>query len=207
MKKVLVVVFVLAMGSAFAQTGSWYVGTSAMTPFQGDDAVFTTGFLMENSPGDVTKTTFGIAPEVGYFVTDKLSVGLGVGFNLISDKAGKDADALKTTAFGVNPYARYFLISAGNFSFYVQGGLSYVSSTAEYIAGVDADGKAKIEKADAINTLEIGFNPGIAYKLGDKFGLTASFGKLYYKDLGEDTNELGLKIDASSLKLGLHYSF
>ena len=197
MKKVLVlvVVFVLAMGSAFAQKGSWYIGTSAMTSIDLDfgwESAFVTGFMMAKVD-DETATSFGIAPEAGYFLSDKFSVGLGVAFNLTKLPVfGRD---VKTTAFGVNPYVRYFAISKGNFGFYLQGGLSFVSTKADY------------EGAAALNTFYIGINPGVSYKLGDKFGLTAAFGNLGYASYGEDVSEFGLNIDMSSLRFGLHYSF
>ena len=204
MKKLLVVVAVLTftMGSAFAQKGSWYLGTSAMTSATAlgeDPTAFVTGFMMDKE-GDAKTSVFGIAPEAGYFVSDKLSVGLGVGFNLTSEKANSDADAVKTTAFGVNPYVRYFLISKGNFGFYLQGGLSYVSSK------LDVDG------ADAYNIFYVGINPGVSYKLTDNFGINASFGNLGYTDFGkndadESVSNFGLNVDMTSLRFGLFWAF
>ena len=197
MKKVLVVVLVsvLTMGSAFAQKGAWYIGTSAMTSvatFDNPGTAFTTGFMMDKA-GDEQTMCFGIAPDAGYFVSDKFSVGLGVAFNLTSWKVDSDTDAVNTTAFGINPYARYFFISKGNFGLYLQGGLSYVSS--------------KVEDLDAVNTFYIGINPGIAYTLGSNFGITASFGNLGYTNYAEEVSRFGLNVDASSLRIGLHYSF
>jgi len=204
MKKVLVLVavFALTMGSAFAQKGTWYVGTSAMTSvtdLEEPGTAFVTGFIVGKAKDpffgdDLTVTSFGIAPEAGYFLSDKFSVGLGVAFNLTKVSEDRRGD-VKTTSFGINPYARYFLISKGNFGFYMQGGLSYVSS------------KDDSDDAEAFNTFYIGINPGVCYKLGDNFGVTASFGNLGYTSYGEDVSAFGLNVDMSSLRFGLHYSF
>ena len=193
MKKVLVVVLVsvLTMGSAFAQKGTWYLGTSAMTS---QKASFVTGFMFDKYD-EAQTLTLGIAPDAGYFVADKFSIGLGLAFNLTSDKIDSDADAVNTIAIGFNPYARYFMISKGNFGFYLQGGFSFVTSM------VDIDG------VDPVNTFYIGINPGISYSLGKHFGLTAAFGNLGYTSYNKDHDNFGLNVDMSSLKFGLSWLF
>ena len=207
MKKVLVVLVlvVLTMGSAFAQKGTWYIGTSAMTSLTDLDdpgSAFVTG-VMVGKVDDATATCFGIAPDAGYFVSDKFSVGLGVAFNLMSEKANKDADAFKTTSFGVNPYVRYFAISKGNFGLYLQGGLSFISCTADEPDPITW----KPKSGDAFNVFNIGINPGISYKLGDNFGVTAAFGYLGYASVGDDASAFGLNVDMSTLRFGLSWSF
>ena len=111
---------------------------------------------------------------------------------------------MNTNSWGINPYARYFAISKGNFGFYLQGGVSYVSY------GDDVHLYQNIDDEEYLlikNTFYVGINPGISYKLGERFRLTAAFGNLGYTHYGEDLSRFALNVDMSSLRFGLYWSF
>jgi len=119
---------------------------------------------------------------------------LGVSYNHSSVKADTEgAEAVKTSMFGINPYARYYACTADKFSFYLQGGFHYTSG--------------KTEDADAFNNWGINIKPGIAYNLSDKFAINATFGNLGYNDFNGDASSFGLDINMSTLLFGVTYKF
>ena len=214
MKKVLIVLALslFAVG-AFAQKGKFYIGTSVMSPVSPaaniDDyfGSFATGFLYNKVKDDSKSTIWGLAPEVGYFVSDKFSVGLGVAFNQLSTKDDEEgAETNKVNSFGINPYVRYYACTADKFSFYVQGGFEFVSS------------KADAEGAKAANNFGVNIRPGVQYSLSDKFAINATFGELgfssgknYHYGAGDpvevkETN-FGLNLSMATLLFGITYSF
>ncbi len=187
MKKILAIaaVMVMAAGSAFAQKGSWYIGTTGINPGLSGSmnmgSSFVTGFNY-SEVGGVKTTTIGLAPEAGVFVSDKWVVGLGLAYNYVSVKDGGS-----DSYFGVNPYARYYAYKFGKFGFYLQGGF-------ELWNGNDA------------TTWSVNIKPGVQYGISERFAINATFGKLGYFDYDGDS-EFALDLDGSSLNFGLTYKF
>ena len=99
-------------------------------------------------------------------------------------------DFLKS-AFTINPYARYTFVKAGNFSFFVDGGIHFTSY-----------GK------DNGSSFGIGIQPGLAYKVADGVTLAAKFGyfgwRTFDKDAG-DKNQFGFGVDGNNLEFGIYF--
>ncbi len=192
--------------SASAQKGSFYLGTSGMNPFGAASTevdtdvpfVFSpmTGFSIINAEGDESLTSWGLAPEIGYFVSDNVAVGLGLFYTSSSYDSGMSGvDAIALNTFGINPYVRYYLINKGAFRMYGQADFVYAS------AKMDADG------AESTDFFSIGVKPGISYNLSDRFAINATFGNLGYEDVKDNYSKFGLNLDMSSLKFGFTVSF
>ena len=182
MKKLLVlVVAALFTMNMSAEKGSMYLGLTGVGAFEG----LGTGFMIN---GDYT--TLGVAPEFGYFVSDNLAVGAIFGISSESLKNRND----NPFYFGFNPYARYFVIQDGDFGFYLQGNVKFLTETS-----------AKT------NTFGINIAPGISYNVGP-FTATAAFGWLGFETTSYDgpidsDNRFGLSLKMSSLNFGLSYNF
>ena len=184
MKKVILLaaVAVMAVFSANAQAGKWYIGTSGIgDSFITNNYNFITGFATTNG-----NTMVGIAPEVGYNLKDNISLGLGLGVTSIG-KFNGGAD--QGTNFGVNPYVRWYAWQKDNFSFYCQGNLRYATNDKSkiYSYGIDV-------------------NPGIAYSFNNHFGMTATIGALGWQKYKGGKGIFGLEIDGG-LGFGLSYTF
>jgi outer membrane protein len=198
MKRTLLVLVltIAALGAAYGQKGSWYITTSGMVS---DDNPFSTGLLFgKTTIGEVKcdVMTFGIAPDAGYFITNKFSVGLGLAFNYaIVDPDFAGIDSENTTTFGINPYVRWYPYNENKASFYLQGGFSFVTQS------------FSTEDVDAINSFSIGVNPGIAYSFNKHFGINAAYGFLGYESVGKDDSAFGLNLKLNTLKFGLSYTF
>ena len=206
MKKFLTLAVVAVMAvSASAQKGSMYIGTTGISFYNNDNALaggnlaspFLTGFAY-NKNGDDKTTSFGLAPEFGYFIADNMVIGASLGFSYSSfDEDGAD-DKLNCTSFGIAPYFRYFLVQKGNFGLYLQAGGQFATSKYDY------------DDAESTTYFNVGVLPGISYSFSDKFSATASFGWLGYEQAKQDDakmSEFGLNLDGSSLNFGLYYNF
>ncbi len=187
----------LAIGSSFAQKGSWYIGTSGISlsgPNFTDGPLFNrfvTGFYSYKTEDSDRNSVYGIAPEVGYFLSDKMAVGLNIGYNYSRTKP-ENGDAFGTSFFGVNPYVRYYAFKMEKLSLYVQGGIFFATINPH--------------DASSTNAYGIGIKPGIAYQLSNRFAINATFGNLGYANYDGD-NEYGLTLNGNSLGFGLTYSF
>ena len=139
-----------------------------------------------------TRTSFGIAPEIGYKLDDKLSVGMYLGYN--HSKEGN----VKTDAFDIKPYARYTFAKFGA-----------VSLFADITAGVQS---YKIKGLDSQTGWQAGVKPGVRVNLAKNVDFVAHCGFLGYRDADDQycsygTNGFGFNLDANNLVFGINYRF
>jgi len=206
MKKILTIVaaiFIMA-GSASAQGGSFYLGFAGFNPF----AVLSSGggssilFFMASEgmaprtgvtylkDGDKSTLVLGLAPEFGYFISDRFAVGLGAGFNYISNKE-EGHDSNNAIVWGVNPYARFYPVKIDRFGLYLQLGLNYLSM--------------KPEGEDAQYMFSVGLTPGISYYVSERVAIHAVFGFLGYSHYGESQDAFGFNLDGTTIMFGLTF--
>lgn len=102
MKKVLFAAFLtICAQGVFAQInqGQWLVGGSAAFESR------------KHGDGDAGKSTYiSISPNAGYFVIDKLAVGLRTTFESIKFKDEDDA----SSTFAAGPFVRYYFLPLGD---------------------------------------------------------------------------------------------
>lgn len=160
---------------------------------------------------DANHTSFNLAPELGYKLSDQWDLGLSIGF------AHNYYDGFKVNGFEVDPYVRYTVAKAGPVSFFLDGGFGFAT----------AKMKNGNWKSDSFNQWQIGIKPGVKVSLSKKVDFIASMGFLGYRD--QDNIETGIdNIDkvinvlipsaygekgfgfdfkTSNLKFGLIYNF
>ena len=137
---------------------------------------------------DVDATTFTLNPEVGYNLNEKWAVG-----GILTFSHSK-LDEGKYNAFGLAPYARYSYYENKVVRLFIDGGLGFSTQ--------------KVKGADAGNGFEIGFKPGIAIKLNDKFSVLAKCGFLGYRDDYMNAGSgYGFNFTSEDLSFGFHYEF
>ena len=196
MKKLLLIVIAVIMAiSASAQERKVYLGFGGIQMI-GDISmpvpVLFTGFT-QYKRGDYTYTGLGIVPEIGYFISNRFAVGLGLGVSYKTYKYEGEED-YKRTSWGVNPYVRYYAVKTERFGLYLQGGGCFVSSK------YDGD-----DKADEM--FYAGIRPGVSYNISDRFAINASFGDLGYYDYGDSSSAINLSLQPSTLLFGLTVAF
>lgn len=172
-----------------AVTALMTLGATAQNWYGGGQLTF--GRTTDSASG-VKSTQVTVLPEIGYNLTDNFAVGsvLGVSYR----KAGEQ----EKTVFKVNPYARYTYFTYEKLSLFVDGGVDFGIGRAQ--------GHTAVEYG-------IGFRPGVALNLNDKFSLVAHVGFLGYqggngtaKHNGAPEN-WGLDLNSNNLMFGFYYHF
>ena len=173
MKKIFAVALVAMM--TLAANAQVYVGGSL-------------GYKANKATEDAsTVNTFTFAPEIGYNLSEKRSIGLGIDFT------SKDVEDFTSTAMGVDVYGRYNYLTTGMATLFVEGGVGFTAYN-----------------HDRGNNFSLGIRPGISVALSDKLSLVAKTGVLGYS---KDSDKLGggssfgIGVDNSDLSLGLFYNF
>ncbi|KUY20318.1 hypothetical protein BAZ12_10125 [Elizabethkingia miricola] len=179
-KNLLIGAFALLGFAASAQTekGSWVVGGSTSIGFNN----VSTKVKSDNTTFDGPKVnTFTIAPSAGYFVIDKLSVGLDLAYTNATTKY----DGAKTTSntFAILPTATYYFTDNTVIKPYLGAGIGYASNTEKE----EYRGKSNKYTVDGFAWKVKGgfayfFTPSIAADLG------LSYSQFSNKDNGVRTN-------------------
>lgn len=211
MKKIslltIAILFATAM-SSFAQTskGTLFLGGGlGFTSSNGKSTLKFGGTTVESD--GVKSTNFSIVPGVGYFVADKLAIGLDLSVNSSSiqipdNNDPDDYEKTSGTSFGFKPYARKYWMVGDNFGFTgtLGVGVAFGSSKVE-----EKNGNTTVTNDGPKTTdLEIGVTPGIVFFPTNKVGLEASFGFVGYSSSTSKTDLGGgdeLKVTNSTFGL------
>lgn len=195
MKKViLTVAAIFAFGFANAQE------TTEGGFANGD--VFITGAVGFGSSktGEAKTNSFEVSPSVGFFVTPNIALGGRLGFS--SEKEEEGADELKTTAFTVGVFGRYYVTPAAKFSLFGELAADYGTSKVD-------DGTNDFKA----NGFGVQVAPGVSYFLGKNFAIEATWGVLGYNtvkpdvDGADSTNNFEFGLNLRDINFGLVYKF
>ena len=214
--------------------------TASAQVYVGGQIGFTSSSVKIVSDGEsISGTSFKILPEVGYKLNDKWAVGIQIGYSQGITSFGtfdvNDLRSLTNTAVGaafdvvgdskltdvtlnsfrVAPYARFTFLKAGNFDFFLEGGVAYTNIKAKNLTKI-----VPLPEDPSINALEIGIRPGITFNINQHAQVVAKIGNLGYQfarvNLGSDAsnagikpslNRFGLEVDGDDLSLGFNYQF
>jgi hypothetical protein len=133
-------------------------------------------------------TSFGIAPEVGYHLSPKLTLAASLGFQAENRKCF--CNKKKTNGFLLNPYMRYTAFKSGIVLGFVDGGFE--------LGLGDIDG------------FQIGLKPGIAVLLTDRFTAATQFGFIGYNDgkgIAGRSKGVGFDLSGYCTTIAFFYSF
>lgn len=156
MKKItLSILSVLAFGYASAQD----VDATPTYGF-GNGDVFVEGALQfrstNNKNTDAKSSEFAFTPKVGYFVTDKAAIGLGLGFG--SSKEETPSVEEKASVFSVEVFGRYYFLELGErFKTYGELGVGFGTIKGETVSSLGT-----FEDPN-VNTVNVGLSLGMNY--------------------------------------------
>ena len=167
---------------------------------------------------DETTNNFTIAPEIGYNLSDKWAVAVKVAFahsgnngevavllnNYLGALGFKDGK-VTTNAIVINPYVRYTFVKSGNFSAFVDGGVSYSTVHVNNMSDV----------MNNINSFGVAINPGISYAVSEKVGLVAHLGDLSFNTSWTKAKNADIKVTDNkfnvsfwnAISFGAYYNF
>jgi outer membrane protein len=197
MKKVLLsAVALLAFGFANAQEEKANEGFA-----KGD--IFVTGAftLGSEKTGDVKSSSFEIAPQVGFFLTENIAIGGKLGYaSMKAENAGGDTQ--DEAGFTVGAFGRYYFTPASKFSLFAQLGLDYSSM----------EDKLATDYTEA--ELGLGLGAGMNYFVSPNFSIEAGVAVLGYSsnDNGggsgvDKTNNFSFGGDWRAVTFGVNYKF
>lgn len=166
---------VISLG-AFAQ--DWYAGGQV-------------GFWRNS--GD-NHTEFSILPEVGYNLSENVSIGTTVGYDYNYE------DGLKLHLVKFDPYVRYHFYQNDRVKLFIDGGVDL------------GFGKAKRdgESSDTAVTYGIGLKPGVSYRISDAFSLVAHIGFFGYEggnDASGAPDQGGFNLNGNNISFGFYVNF
>lgn len=175
MKKVLLVAVLAVAGlTASAQTekGKILVGGSI-------------GLGTEKSDVDGAESTvnFEIVPKVGYFVSNNIAVGLGLGYEY-----NKFSDDSKEDQVTVAPFGRYYKNLSDQFKFFGE-----LSVPIGFGSAKDEDGEKEWEST----SFGVAVAPGFAFYPTKKIGIELAFSGINFESRKVEDGD-GDKIDAAS---------
>ncbi|WP_316823500.1 outer membrane beta-barrel protein [Pedobacter gandavensis] len=173
-----------------------------------------------DASGAKSNSSFQIVPSVGYFVSDNIAVGTGIGYGYskMNGIAGPNnntiVNGIKNTSFVVNPFGRYYANLSESFKFFGQLSVPMAFGTDK---AVDAEGNTGAKTG---KTTEIGvaLSPGFAFYPTKKIGIEFALNGLNYNTLRkEDTNgdrikgagydEFSFGANFFSPKIGIQFHF
>jgi len=185
MKKVLLSASLIAgtFMSSFAQTSAGAIaigGTIGLATSGGKYKSTTNGTTTTSDKA--SSSSFRIIPNVSYFLSDKLALGLGIGYSnsTTSVKHYNPDYTLKSSgpAFVVNPYAKYYIGLGEKTYFLLQGDLNLVFGKQK---SQGWNGTAVVDNEPTNSTVvAVGVLPGILFFPSEKIGIEFTLGTQAY---------------------------
>jgi hypothetical protein len=142
---------------------------------------------------DNSSKNLTVAPEIGYNLDENFAVAVKLTYT-----HSNPANGANTNTFGINPYARYTFLKAGNFCAFLDGGIGYSTT---HTQGAENN----------TNAFAVSVVPGIGYALSEKVGLVAHLGDGVYfthtwiKDSFRSST-FGLDL-TNGISFGAYYNF
>lgn len=136
------------------------------------------GFNSEKTDGaEKADLSLSLVPSVGYFIDNNLAIGTGIGYQFDKSYNATAINSVKTQAFVVSPYARYY---AGSEQFKFFGQLSVPMSFGN--TKVSTDSGNNYFKTGNNNSIGVALSPGIAFFPSKKVGIEFSVNGISYND-------------------------
>lgn len=141
--------------------------------------------------------SFVIKPEIGYKINETWGVGATIGYTYAKTD-------VKAHLFEFAPYARYTYFRTGNdmLELFVDGGVGLGIGSTKY----DDDSETAVY-------WNLGFRPGVAINITDKFTFETKFGFLGYQGADKNAEAAGihkcggLDFSTQQLTFGFFYNF
>lgn len=199
-KLILLVAAVAGLGSLNAQS----IGKGAIQ--LGGTVGFNSASQTPTGGSEATTVTFNVTPRAAYFITDDISVGLGVQFSSDTKKASPNANEVLESTIKFAPSVNYYKMLNDQFGLY--GGLevSYAMGSGET--------KNVTGSKTSNSTLGVGVTPGIIFfpapkwaihaELSNGLGFTSKTFKQEDTEVGKSSG-FGLNLGLSQIQFGVSY--
>lgn len=126
----------------------------------------------DNKNTEMRKTSFGLTPKVGYFLSDKAAIGVQLMYNESKNTnySGTNDTYTKSTAVGGAIFGRYYFLEVGSrFKAYGEADLGYASQGGESSNGTTTT------KLDKTNMFGLNAGVGANFFLTEKIAIGYQF--------------------------------
>jgi len=204
MKKLLVLGAIALFGAMNAQTekGSWVVGGSTTLGFNNTN----TKYKYNGNSADGPKvSTFTVTPSVGYFVIDKLAIGLDLGYTSLTTKLESEFMGINYTAkntvstFSILPTATYYFKSDSKVLPYLGVGAGY--STSKEKSTQNGSGSSNSE--DTINGFAWKGKGGIVFLVTPSIGIDLGLSYLGSNGKYDDNSDVKVQSNTFGVNAGI----
>jgi len=203
MKHILVTALLALLGTgALAQTNQGTVTLSGglsinMSSFGRDE---------DNKKRDIS---FSISPRVGYFVADKLELGVSSTYSATKNRTyypGYET-VTKGQNKAIGTYLKKYFMLGDKVAVHATANLGYATSRQKFYSTPFGDTGPQPSETN-LNSDYFGLNlsPGITFFPAEKIGLGASFGSLGYTYRTEETKNISNDIKSKFSNIGLDLS-
>ncbi len=196
MKKLfLIAVFAGGFSLANAQTG-------AGTIMLGGGLNFNTQSSKTAGVDNGSTTSFGIRPNVGYFLSDNLVVGLGLGFNSSTTKSpaaagGTGEDEMINSDFSISPFVRYYSEIGDRAGAFLHGSVDIGSNKTKMTPA----GGATAESTGS--SIGVNISPGVYWFITKHIGLESTIGGIGFQST-KSKNAANVETKGSNFGLSLN---
>jgi len=136
-----------------------------------------------DAEGAKSSHNFSIVPNVGYFVSDNIAVGTGIGY--LSNKADEASLTGKNEAFVVSPFGRYYVPIADKFKFFGQLSVPMAFGNTK-----ETDEQLKVgDKTGSSTSIGVALAPGFAYFPSSKIGIEFALNGVSYNHYSVEDSE------------------
>lgn len=215
-KLFIIAILGLLTTGAFAQTnqGTKVVSGSVGFNKSSDDRKYQNGGTY-----DYSSVLLEFDPSFGYFIKDKLEVGVSVGYGYQKYDAKENNESesgykheYMSNIYSFNPYIkRYFHVTekialSGSLAAGFRTGKSKQTTESDFTSTIESNSTGYFAR----------LTPGISFFPTDKIGLRASFGNLGYTYLSSEyenggakitSQNLGFNLDSNAFGVGFSYHF
>lgn len=175
--------------AALAANAQFKTGNKIIT---GDLNVGNSSTKLEDKTSNVITETdgpkqsdFSISAAGGYFVSDRLAVGLGIGFGVSTREEQLNPNLSienRSNVFSVAPFVRYYIPYSESFAFFADVSLGV--GMGNYLEKIRT-GNIITEQKGTLNALAAGITPGFNYMVHKNIGLEIRYGFLGYTSINQ----------------------
>jgi hypothetical protein len=200
-KLVLAAIFINSLSIVHAQNlnGKLFAGGSLGFDFMSADANTDVGKYTNPKANQ----SYSINPSVGYYLNDKLAIGLQFGYNYATKNTlylnyyGSPSSITATTeTFSIAPLLRYTIPITDKFGFNINTTIPYshsrntLTDTSSKTSSGTANGNIAIPNGNNSTSTSFGLNvsPGFQWFVKDQFAIFGSFGAFSYSYVKTDGN-------------------
>lgn len=174
MKKTILIlsVFLMAAFTVNAQIEAGNISVGGAVNISSNSSKYKTGSNTSDGP---KSSQFTIGPQIGYFISDNISIGAGLAFqSSVSHNAAGNVKTVRNN-FHFSPFGRYHIPLSEKFYAFGEAKLNFGFGSAKQKNDGDTN------KTADVSTLGLAVSPGIIFFPSERIGIELAFNLLSFE--------------------------